>query len=210
MAEEQYGLQGGTAVLATDSGTTAPTGTADRATTGDRSRSASSKLLGRGASLDASGPKAAGRSVPRLVERAQWLGLAAALAHVWALPDHLDEWWGYGLFFLVAAAFQGVYSLVLDSFYRRDWFLALGIAGNLSLVLLWLLSRTAGNPRPGPHTGHVESVGIVDGATASLELALIGALGIAFWRLCTAASERTQPDHDHSPSIKGASYEARS
>ena len=186
--------------MAMRSTTTTPTGAAGSATTGYRRGSLFSRFIRR--THDASSLEGATESVPRLVECAQWLSLAAALAHLWALPDHLDEWWGYGLFFFVAAAFQGFYSLALDSFFRKDWFLALGIAGNLSLVLLWLLSRTAGNPRPGPHTGHVESVGIVDGATASLELALIGALGIAFWRLGTAASERTQPDHDHSPSIK--------
>jgi hypothetical protein len=29
------------------------------------------------------------------------LSLMAAAIHLWAVPDHLEEWWGYGAFFLV-------------------------------------------------------------------------------------------------------------
>lgn len=132
--------------------------------------------------------------MPRVIEWAQWFGLVAALAHLWAIPEHLDEWWGYGLFFFIAASFQGGYTLALDSLHQRDWFLALGIAANLSLILLWLLSRTTGTPRPGPHSGHVEAVGIVDGGTAALELMLVAALAIACWRL---TGRRHEPTHQN-------------
>ncbi|CAA9448537.1 MAG: hypothetical protein AVDCRST_MAG02-653 [uncultured Rubrobacteraceae bacterium] len=37
------------------------------------------------------------------------LSLVAALAHVWAMPEHFAEWWGYGGFFLVVAVAQGLY-----------------------------------------------------------------------------------------------------
>ena len=41
------------------------------------------------------------------------LSLAAASIHVWAMPEHFEEWWGYGAFFVGAAVFQGLYGLVL-------------------------------------------------------------------------------------------------
>jgi uncharacterized membrane protein YraQ (UPF0718 family) len=37
------------------------------------------------------------------------LSLIAGLIHVWVTPEHFEEWWGYGTFFLVAAAAQVVY-----------------------------------------------------------------------------------------------------
>ena len=43
------------------------------------------------------------------------LSSEAALIHLLAMSEHFDEWWGYGAFFLVAAVFQGFYSLALLS-----------------------------------------------------------------------------------------------
>ncbi len=28
------------------------------------------------------------------------LSLLAALIHLWVMPEHFEEWWGYGAFFL--------------------------------------------------------------------------------------------------------------
>lgn len=41
------------------------------------------------------------------------LSLVAALAHLWVTPEHFEEWWGYGVFFLVAALVQGLYGAAL-------------------------------------------------------------------------------------------------
>jgi hypothetical protein len=41
------------------------------------------------------------------------LSLLAALLHVWVMPEHFEEWWGYGAFFLVAATAQALYAVVL-------------------------------------------------------------------------------------------------
>ena len=32
------------------------------------------------------------------------LSALAALIHLWVMPEHFGEWWGYGAFFLVAAS----------------------------------------------------------------------------------------------------------
>ena len=37
-------------------------------------------------------------------------GWVAALIHLWVAPEHFEQWWGYGYFFLVAAAAQLLYA----------------------------------------------------------------------------------------------------
>jgi uncharacterized protein (DUF305 family) len=56
-----------------------------------------------------------------------------------------------------------------------------GIAANLGVVALWLVTRIAGIPFFGPHAGEVEAVGAADLAATTVELALIVAL-VALWR----------------------------
>jgi len=94
------------------------------------------------------------------------------------MPEHFEEWWGYGAFFLVAASAQVVYVPLL-----------LGIAGNSAIVLLYLLTRVVGIPLFGPEAGEVEGVGIIDVCATSSEVAIVVALGaLVLWRL---ARERT-------------------
>jgi hypothetical protein len=40
--------------------------------------------------------------------------------------------------------------------------LLFGVAGNLTIVILWLVTRTSGIPLLGPHAGEVEEVGALD------------------------------------------------
>src|SRR5215216_5695045 len=98
------------------------------------------------------------------------LSLIAALMHVWAMPEHFEEWWGYGIFFLIAATAQACYGLALLRRPGRS-LLLLGAAGNLSIVFLWAVTRTVGIPLFGPHAGEVESVGVVDLSATVAELA---------------------------------------
>ena len=41
------------------------------------------------------------------------LSLLAALIHLRVMPEHFEEWWGYGTFFLVYAVAQGLYVPIL-------------------------------------------------------------------------------------------------
>lgn len=83
--------------------------------------------------------------------------------------EHFQEWWGYGVFFLVAAICLIGFGLALitdaiDPRYtpgdvqrlRRIMYFA-GLAGNISLLTLYTLTRTAGIPF-GPGAGTVETV----------------------------------------------------
>jgi FtsP/CotA-like multicopper oxidase with cupredoxin domain len=103
------------------------------------------------------------------------LSLIAALMHAWAMPEHFEEWWGYGAFFLIAAAAQACYGLALLRWPGRS-LLLLGVAGNLSVVSLWAVTRTVGIPFFGPHAGEVEGVGAVDLSATVAELALVTVL----------------------------------
>ncbi len=108
------------------------------------------------------------------------LSLAAALIHLIAMPEHFEEWWGYGAFFLVTAVFQAAYGAVLLR-RLRPWLLYLGIAVNLGVIALWLVTRTAGVPFFGPHAGEVEDVGALDVAATLVELALAFVLLAGLW-----------------------------
>jgi hypothetical protein len=116
------------------------------------------------------------------------LSSLAALIHLWVKPEHFEEWWGYGTFFLVAAVAQVVYVPLL---LRRpnQTILLLGIAGNSAIVLLYLLTRVLGIPFFGPEAGEVEEVGIIDVCATISEAAIVVALvALLLWRL---AGERT-------------------
>jgi manganese oxidase len=103
------------------------------------------------------------------------LSLIAALTHTWVMPEHFREWWGYGSFFLIVAAAQACYGLVLMRWRGRS-LLLLGVVGNLSVVSLWAVTRTVGIPFFGPHAGAVERVGAVDLLATVAELALVTVL----------------------------------
>jgi hypothetical protein len=116
------------------------------------------------------------------------LSLLAALTHLWVMPEHFEEWWGYGAFFLVAAVAQVVYVPLLLRWPNRT-VLLLGIAGNSAIVLLYLFTRVVGIPLFGPEAWKVEGVGIIDVCATSSEAAIVVALGTLV--LMGIARERT-------------------
>jgi hypothetical protein len=107
-------------------------------------------------------------------EVAAVLSLAAGCMHLAVLGAHFREWWAYGLFFLVAAAAQGAFALAV---LRRTpaWLVLGGIAGNVGIVAMYVLSRTNGPPL-GPHAGRAEPAGPLDAACTVAELGVIVAL----------------------------------
>jgi hypothetical protein len=58
---------------------------------------------------------------------------------------------------------------------------SLGIAANLGIVVLWLVTRTSGIPFFGPHAEEVEAVGGLDLAAAVAELARVMVLAGLWW-----------------------------
>jgi hypothetical protein len=105
------------------------------------------------------------------------LSLLAATIHLWVAPEHFEEWWGYGAFFLGLAAAQGFYALGLLLRRPSQPYLLVGVAGNLAVVVLWLVTRTTGVPLFGPHAGEVEGVGRLDLACTLAEAGIVVVLG---------------------------------
>ncbi len=102
------------------------------------------------------------------------LAFAAALIHLWATPEHWEEWWAYGAFFVVAAAGQGVFGAALLRRPTQPLLLA-GIWANAAIVVLYVVTRTRGIPL-GPHDGTVEDAGILDMSATVAEIGLVVAL----------------------------------
>lgn len=130
------------------------------------------------------------RRAKRLLVWAAGLSVLAAFLHAEAAPMHWEEWWGYGLFFVVTFAVQLVYGLLLLLFAVRaetrlpSWarserlLYGLGIAGNAALVALYLWTRTIGNPA-GPSAGEIEEIEPIGVISKLAEVALIGLLAVA-------------------------------
>jgi hypothetical protein len=116
------------------------------------------------------------RAAPRLAAPAvaTVLTLLAAWVHLAYAASHLRQWWAYGAFFLAAGAGQALFApLVLRR--PRGWIAAIGIAGNLAIIAMYVLTRTAGPPL-GPHAGAAEPAGTIDLATTATEVVLVGVL----------------------------------
>ena len=130
--------------------------------------------------MASTGGLAPGLSRPVLYAAAA-LSLVAALIHLWVMPEHFREWWGYGAFFLASAVAQVLYVPLLLRRPSRK-ILLLGVGGNLAIVSLYLLTRTVGIPLFGPHAGEVEGAGFMDLCATSSELGIVAALGAVLLR----------------------------
>jgi hypothetical protein len=118
------------------------------------------------------------------------LSLLSALIHLLVTPEHFEEWWGYGTFFLAAALAQALYAPLLLRWPVKS-VLLLGIAGNLAIVTLYLVTRTLGIPFFGPEAGEVEGVGFADACATASEVGIAVALGLALLRGFASERRRT-------------------
>lgn len=73
------------------------------------------------------------------------LSLVSAGIHAIVMPEHFQEWWALGVFFAIVAAAQGTYSVAL-LWSPQPSLLALGIIGNVIVVVLYIVSRTVSVP----------------------------------------------------------------
>lgn len=105
-----------------------------------------------------------------------WLALAAfstsaALVHFAVLWEHFNEFWLFGAFFAVAASLQLTCAALLIRCPSRA-LLRGGAVGNLSVVAVWVLSRTAGLPLD-PDPWRAESVGVADSLATAFEVTIV-------------------------------------
>lgn len=117
--------------------------------------------------------------------RERWMGLLTAVAlldigsaviHVAVAGEHFDESGLFGTFFLVVAAAQLAAAVWLVIRRSRSAVVAIG-ALNLTLVVIWTISRTVGVPF-GPEPGVAEAIGAPDAVATAYEV-LIAAAAVA-------------------------------
>ncbi|HWC35870.1 MAG TPA: hypothetical protein VG650_13720 [Mycobacteriales bacterium] len=105
---------------------------------------------------------------------------AAACVHFVVMPEHFREATIYGLFFAIAATMQlGFAALTLARPSRS--LIRAGLAGNASVVLLWLCTRTVAIPL-GPDAGTTEAVSGLDILATGFELLIVAAAIITLRR----------------------------
>lgn len=122
------------------------------------------------------------------------LSMLAAVLHGGVTGAHFEEWFGYGLFFLVATATQFVWGgfLLLRYFETKaaqnDPFPRVGssrlevpyywagVLGNLLIAGMYFVTRTVGIPFFGPEAGEIEAWDAFGLITTSLELLLVALL----------------------------------
>lgn len=115
---------------------------------------------------------------------ASGLSMLAGVIHLVVAPEHLAEWLGYGLFFIISSIAQIFYAVLTLTQKLNRRLLVAGIVGNSFIIVLYLITRTYGIPFFGPHAGMVEAIGGLDILSKIDELALI---------LCLVALLRAQP-----------------
>jgi hypothetical protein len=113
------------------------------------------------------------------------LSLGAAAIHLVAAPPHYVELGDLGAGFLVAAVLQAAWARSILRGASSRTVLA-GAAINVAILLVWVVSRTAGLPL-GPLAGVPEPVGYPDGAAATFEVMILVGLAI----LVVASNRRT-------------------
>jgi hypothetical protein len=89
------------------------------------------------------------------------LSAAAAVVHLSVARLHFDEYWLFGVLFIVSGVLQLAWAALI---WRRGGdrrVLLAGVGLQLGVVAVWVLSRTAGLPY-GPHPWDPESVGPLD------------------------------------------------
>jgi len=102
------------------------------------------------------------------------LSLVAGWIHFAYVSSHWRDWWAYGAFFLASAVFQALFAPAILKWPNRGTALA-GIAGNLAIIGMYVMSRTHGIPM-GPHIGVVEKAAAIDLSCAAGEIVLVGIL----------------------------------
>lgn len=97
--------------------------------------------------------------------------LVAGMIHVAVIPEHAEEYWPFGLFFALVAAFQIAWPVPALLAPSRQAF-ATGVLVNGLLIAAWTASRTIGLPL-GPGAWSPEAIGSLDVTATLAELVIV-------------------------------------
>ncbi len=100
------------------------------------------------------------------------LSSSAGAVHLAEANHHFAEWWWAGVFFVVVAAAQLTFAPLFLLPSTRSAFAVIGIAGNLAVIGVYVMSRTTGVP-VGWHRWTPEPARPLDVSTTLVELALV-------------------------------------
>jgi hypothetical protein len=114
--------------------------------------------------------------------------LAAAGIHFAVIGDHFEEHVAFGLFFAVVAWGQALWAVGILLFPGRGLLVA-GLAGNLVVVVTWVVSRTVGVPI-GPEPWTAEAIGAADLVSTILELVIVVGCGLELGRRSAVETRR--------------------
>jgi hypothetical protein len=116
-------------------------------------------------------PLAAHSLTSRAAIAAALLCAGAAAIHYAVIADHLEEWWAFGVFFAAMGVAQLLWAaLVVAS--PSHLLVRVGVFGNTAIVVLWIVTRTAGT-LIGPDGHTPESVGVADSVATAFELGVV-------------------------------------
>jgi hypothetical protein len=102
------------------------------------------------------------------------LSLAAGWIHFAYISSHRRDWWAYGAFFLATGIFQALFAPAMLKWPNR-WTALAGIAGNLGIIGMYIMSRAHGIPM-GPHEGVIEKATAIDLTCTAGEIVLVAIL----------------------------------
>ena len=154
-----------------------------------------------GAVTSTGGPPVAPSAVRRsdlLRQGAGYASIGAALVHAAVSVQHFSQWWAFGTFFVVLAAYQAVWGVLAIEPLGRRW-LSSAVLVNGATVLLWAWTRTVGLPL-GPEPGESEPAGLADVLTTVLEVLLVVALLLSYRLARRPQADRPVPR----PALAGA------
>lgn len=115
--------------------------------------------------------------------------LATAGIHFAVMGEHFREYAAYGVFFSLVAWFQALWALGVVVSPERA-VLWSGLVVNAAVVMIWVVSRTAGLPI-GPEPGTAEPAAFLDVLSTVLEIAIVVVTGTLLLRGRSEGSPRS-------------------
>jgi hypothetical protein len=95
----------------------------------------------------------------------------AGAIHFAVIRDHFDEYWFYGLFFVVTGLVQLLWAMAVVLRPTRA-LLAFGALVNAAIIASWIVTRTVGL-LIGPGGDEVEPVGLADAMASAFEVVVV-------------------------------------